>query len=235
MFDGYELAGGFLIGTTSQVSRDLITVHRWFYPAMALTFAATAVIGFAPNSLAIIAGTKENPPLLVHLHVAAMTTWLILLVTQATLVAGRRPQIHRILGPVSFFLAPIIVVIMIALVISTFRSDFHPAAIGLIQVRRIILFSLFYLLAMASRKSKPDTHKRMLFLATLVLLDAAILRMPWLPNFGIDNVAITHAYQLLLFVPFIVHDVFRLGHIHKANLLGLVLFLATSVAASALW
>ena len=202
---------------------------------MALIFAATAVIGFAPNSLAIIAGTKAVPPLLVHLHAAAMTTWLVLLVTQSTLIARRRPQIHRILGPASFVLAPLVVVIMTALVLTTFNREFHAAAIGLIQVRRIVLFSVFYIWAMVSRKSEPQTHKRMLFLATLVLLDAALLRMPWLPNFGTDNVAITHAYQLLLFVPFLVRDFARFGRIHKANLIGLTLLLGTSVAASVLW
>lgn len=127
------------------------------------------------------------------------------------------------------------VVIMTALVLTTFNREFHAAAIGLIQVRRIVLFSIFYIWAMVSRKNEPQTHKRMLFLATLVLLDAALLRMPWLPNFGTDNVAITHAYQLLLLVPFLVRDFARFGRIHKANLIGLTLLLGTSVAASVLW
>ena len=222
-------------GAIAQTGINLRAADRWFYPAMALIFTATAVIGFAPNSLAIIAGTRATPPLLVHVHAAAMTTWLVLLVTQSSLIAVRKPHLHRIVGPASFVLAPIMVVIMIALVITTFNSEFHAAAIGLIQVRRIVLFSLFYLWAMASRKSEPQTHKRMLFLATLVLLDAAILRMPWLPDFGIDNVAITHAYQLLLLIPFLVHDVVRFGRIHKANLVGLALILASTVAASVLW
>ena len=47
---------------------------------MACVFALCAVTGFAPNSVAIIAGEKTNPPLLIHIHAASMTAWLALLV-----------------------------------------------------------------------------------------------------------------------------------------------------------
>jgi hypothetical protein len=88
---------------------------------------------------------------------------------------------------------------------------------------------------MRSRKSAPETHKRMLFLATLVLLDAAILRMTWLPTFGIDNIAVTHSYQLLLIVPALAYDVLRTGRIHHAYVAGLSLIILTTIAAGILW
>jgi len=43
-------------------------LDRWFYATMAFVFASAAIIGFTPNSLAILDGTKENPPPLVHVH-----------------------------------------------------------------------------------------------------------------------------------------------------------------------
>ena len=35
-------------------------IDRYFYAFMAFLFAATAIAGFTPNSLAILAGTKDS-------------------------------------------------------------------------------------------------------------------------------------------------------------------------------
>lgn len=170
-------------------------VDRCFYTFLSLLFVATAVIGFTPNSLAILAGTRPNPPILVHFHAAIMAGWLLLLFSQAALIANGQSLLHRRLGVASFVLAPTIVVVMTALAITMHNPEFHPASSGFIQVRRIVLFSSFYLWAILSRNSAPETHKRMQFWATLVLLDAAIFRMRWLTDFGIDNVIVSHCYQ----------------------------------------
>ncbi len=90
-------------------------MDRWFYACMAFLFVATAAVGFAPNSIAILTGTKTIPPLIIHAHALAMASWLILLATQASLVAANKRHIHRRLGMVSVILAPTIVILMISL------------------------------------------------------------------------------------------------------------------------
>ena len=213
---------------------------RWFYLFLALLFVATAVTGFAPNSVAILSGDLLNPPLVVHLHAATMAAWLVLLLTQASLMAVGRKQWHFTLGLASFALAPLLVIMMIWVAIARFNSDYHGTALFFIQFRRAALFSVFFVWAIAVRINDPESHKRLVFLATLVLLDAALLRMPWLPtfasqNFTDDNIIHSHSWQLLLLVPALMYDYFRLGQVHPVHKVGLGLLIVTAMIASLLW
>jgi uncharacterized membrane protein YhaH (DUF805 family) len=76
----------------------------------------------------------------------------------------------------------------------------------------------------------------MILLATLMLLDAAIARMSWLPHnqFPAHYLAV-HLYLLLLLVPLLLHDLIRLRRIHRAWVWGLVLILPWVVAAEFVW
>jgi hypothetical protein len=212
-------------------------VDRYFYAFMAFLFAATAIAGFTPNSLAILAGTKDSPPLIIHIHAAAMSSWLLLLTTQATLVAANKRNLHKRLGMVSIVLAPFIVALMLAIKVPGFLADdFEMNGRHLIQFKRISLFSLFYVWAFMSRKTDSAAHKRLMFLATLIVIDAAFNRLTWLPTFGIENfIAVRHTYELLLLVPIFVYDMVKLGHIHRVNVVGTCLVVGFTIAASTIW
>ena len=84
-------------------------MYRRFYAAMALLLFAIAFFGFLPNSHAILTGQRENPPLIVHVHAAAMLAWLVLLLTQSTLMAAQKRALHFRLGLAALGLAPIII------------------------------------------------------------------------------------------------------------------------------
>ena len=106
----------------------------------------------------------------------------------------------------------------------------------LLQIRSIVLFPLFYAWAVATRRTDIEMHKRMMILATFVLLDAAVARLVWLPGNDITvGYGATHAYWLLLLVPALVHDTIRLGRPHRAYLIGLALILPCALAAQLLW
>jgi hypothetical protein len=211
-------------------------IDRNFYAFMAILFAATAIAGFTPNSIAILSGTKTNPPLIIHFHAAAMSSWLLLLAAQATLVASNNTHIHKRLGMVSIVLAPIIVFLMLAIKIPLFlNSDFATTAGGVIQIKRISLFSIFYVWAFLLRQTDSAAHKRLMFLATLVVIDAAFNRLLWLPTFGLENIRLVrNVYQLVLLAPLLVYDIFKLGRIHSVNIIGSCLLIAFMIVASAL-
>ncbi len=213
---------------------------RWFYLFLALLFVATAVTGFAPNSVAILSGDLLSPPLVVHLHAATMAAWLILLLAQVSLIAMGRNQWHFTLGLASFVLAPLLVIMMIWVATARYNSDFHGTAMLFNQCRRILLFSLFFGWAITLRIKDPESHKRLVLLATLVLLDAAFFRMSWLPtfasqNFSDDNIIHAHSWQLMLLVPALLYDYFRLGRVHPVHKVGLGLLIVTAMVASLLW
>jgi hypothetical protein len=160
---------------------------RSFYAGMAWLFVVVAIVGFAPRSLAIVSGAMKSPPLVVHLHAAVMASWVSLLATQATLSLVGRMDLHRKWGLAALVVAPLVLTMLVAITIVRQNDAFGTPAgpivnnILLVQIRAIVLFPVFFVWALWTRRTDPQTHKRMMLLATLVLLDAAIARMSWLP------------------------------------------------------
>ena len=78
---------------------------------MALLLLVTIFIGFAPTYYLAGVFHAPLPSLIIHLHGAAFTCWILLLVTQTSLVAGGRVDIHRRLGIAGFLLACLVVIL----------------------------------------------------------------------------------------------------------------------------
>jgi hypothetical protein len=218
------------------------TPDRLFHAGMAWLFVVVAVVGFAPRSLAILGGTMASPPLVVHVHAAVMASWTLLLALHATLSLSGRMDLHRKAGLASLVIAPAVLLALIAVTIVR-QNDAAgtPAApvvnnILFLQIRAILLFPTFFVWALTTRRSDPQTHKRMVLLATLMLIDAAIARMNWLPfNVFPNGYLAIHVYLLLLLVPALLYDALTLGRIHRAWLVGLALVLPWVVATEFVW
>jgi hypothetical protein len=236
------------IAATNSMSiteRDYATrtsLERLFHAGMAWLLVIVAVAGFAPRSLAIVSGTMPSPPLVVHLHAAVMALWVGLLAVQATLSLVGRMDLHRKWGLASLVAAPLVLIMLVAItIIRQNDAAGTPGApivnnILFVQIRSILLFPTFLVWALRTRHTDPQTHKRMMLLATLMLLDAAIARMDWLPyNHFPDSYLAVHLYLLLLLVPALLHDLIWLRRIHRAWVWGLVLILPWVVAAEFVW
>jgi hypothetical protein len=213
-----------------------------FYAGMAWLLVVVAIVGFAPRSLAIVAGMMPLPPLVVHLHAAVMASWVALLAVQATFSLAERMDLHRKWGLASLVVGSLVLIMLVAVtIIRQNDAAGTPAApivnnILFVQIRSIVLFPTFFIWALLTRRTDPQTHKRMMLLATLMLLDAAIARMSWLPGneFPVRYLAV-HLYLLLLTVPLLLHDLIRLGRIHRAWVWGLALILPWVVANEFVW
>ncbi len=231
---------------------------RLFYVFMAGLFVVVAAIGFAPQSIAILSGEAPSPPAVVHVHASFMASWLLLLLTQTSLMATGRRRLHQALGVVSFVLAPLMLLLMLVLTFGLYYVFFTagPEALGtppplevaargvafslFVQGRAALLFAIFYVWAVRARRTDPETHKRMMLLATFAVIDAALGRMAWLPGghtgtSGEVSYAVVNAYQLLLLAPAIAYDVVRFGRVHKAYWIGIGLFLPFMIAIHVLW
>jgi hypothetical protein len=233
------------------------------YLFMGVLFLGVVLLGFLPNTIATLSG---QVPLIgrpiVHLHAVTMGSWLLLFLAQTILMASERKRLHQQLGLASMVLAAAMFAVM--LVITTARygqlvelahgtlanpaGDVTPEFLGrrmafvlFIQGRAVVLFGLFYAWAVLVRRSAPETHKRMMILATLVVVDAALGRMSWLPGHtgvfvaadaGYDAI---HLYQLLLMAPAVGYDLLKRQRVHHAYVVGLGLFLLFSVATHVAW
>jgi len=215
---------------------------RWIYVFMAALFLLTVLVGFIPDSrnmlAAVEAGQRAPLPPILHLHAIAMGAWISLLLVQTTLVATGRGAQHRRLGLVSVGLVPLMLFAFVGVVASGFTglASLPPGAMPadalastkslisnlvLEQTRVVVLFPVFVTWALLVRRRDPETHKRLLILATLLPLPAAYDRIQWLYTSMPDSPTTVHVYQLLWLAPVLLYDLWRRGSVHRAYVIGI--------------
>jgi hypothetical protein len=90
------------------------------------------------------------------------------------------------------------------------------AQASLVAIRTGILFPAFVVWALIVRRRYPETHKRLMILATLLPLPAEIDRIDLLP---IARPESPDLYMLLWALPLLAYDVLRHGRIPRAYLI----------------
>ena len=167
-----------------------VRVHneRLFYTGMAVAMALTVFVGFAPSYFlkAYFGGPPFNT--LVHAHGAAFTAWFLLFFSQTALIAARRTDVHRKLGVVGIALALVLLILGITTAIGAIRAGVAPPGIDprsflVFSFSDIVAFALFVGIGISYRK-QPETHKRLMLLATIPVLEPAITRLPGIFAFG---------------------------------------------------
>lgn len=218
------------------------TTDRRFYLFMSSLIAATAIVGFAPSSAGILSGGIPTPPLVVHLHAAAMVSWLLLLVVQASLVTSGRRDLHIRLGLVSLGLVPAILVLAAMTTVVRYYDGVEAGAGALVanivflQLRFLIMFPALIIWALAVRARDSETHKRVMILASVLPIGAALARMTWVP--GNDLLAtfnIGSVMELALLAPALAYDLLRHGRLHRAYVIGLALTIPWMIATHFVW
>ena len=156
---------------------------RQFYTGMAIAAAVVVVIGFSPTFF--LRANYESTPLPTYLivHGVLFTTWIALFIAQTSLVAVRRANVHRRLGWAMAALAVVMVVVGTTAGIWSMRRQVDD---GFVQEAQAFLTTpLFSMMAFAgfvgtaiARRRDSQTHKRLMLLATISILDAAVARLP---------------------------------------------------------
>jgi hypothetical protein len=139
-------------------------------------------IGFARTYfLKTFFGTPTLYPLL-HVHGFIMTSWFLLFGIQTWLVEARRTDLHRRLGVFGVILASMMLILGAIVVTINAREGRVPdgAPIPVILSLSYINLLVFGLLVGAAIyfRRRSEFHKRLMLLATLNLLSAAINRIP---------------------------------------------------------
>jgi len=225
---------------------------------MAVWFIVITLAGFIPSSLgkiaAVQAGLRPPFPLVLHFHAVLMGSFLLLLLAQTWFMATGRGLFHKQLGLLGIAVGLALVVVGFFLVPTTFQAAWnaaHSAAPGfaerfvgkdqfllnniLVQLRAGGLFSLFLLIGVATRRSNPGLHKRMMILATAMPLPAAISRISWLPSSMPLSPLSLDLLLLVAVSPMIVWDVIRNGRVHVAYWIWLGIWLPIVAAVHLAW
>jgi hypothetical protein len=120
-------------------------------------------------------------------HGAAFSTWIIFFIVQSGLVRVRKVSVHRTLGWFGVGLASLMVVLGFTIAVIMARFDtvvLHvPDADAFLSIPfyDMIAFGTLMALAIYWRK-KPDYHRRLVFIASCELMDAALGRFDFIFN-----------------------------------------------------
>jgi hypothetical protein len=230
-------------------------VDRWIFVFMAAFFVITTLVGFIPDTVekeaAIHAGQRPPWPIVAHFHAVVMGSWLLLLLWQALLMATGRGAFHKQLGMAAVVVAPAVVVAGFFMMIGMYHFNWDllqaapPGAAELgrkfldsllmAQVQVCVLFGIFVAWALLVRRTDPGLHKRLLILATVMPLPAAIDRIHWLPTSYPDSFLAPFLYALLWIAPIFFWDLMRTGRVHRAYVVWGALYVPTSLVIIQLW
>lgn len=211
----------------------------YFFVVMSLLFLAISIAGFVPSYQAMHNGTRRFPiHWLAHVHGILMTTWLLLFTTQSILAAKGRLQYHRKLGMLSVGIGILIGISMLA-VSARVLIEFDPPVdhflydVLIIQLYALALYAVFFPWAIIERKNAP-LHKRFILLSTIVLMQAGIDRLGWLPGL-LMALPVRFFYLDLLLILLLVYDWRTIKRIHKVTWIGLFTYIFAQIAVVQLW
>lgn len=191
-----------------------------FFSGMSILMLLTVFFGFARTYYLAGVFRAPLPSLIIHIHGAAFTCWILLLVTQTSLVATDRTDIHRKLGIAGFSLAGVMLVLGILagtdnLLRAHDVAGRDPKMFYIVPLTDMLLFGTFIYFAFRSR-SNPSAHKRYILLATTALLVAAIARLPF--AFLSRKNPIDGAFSDIFLLALVAYDLWSIRKIHRATL-----------------
>jgi len=202
---------------------------RRLYILAAIVTPLIVLAGFARTYyLKPFFGTPDLPGRIVHLHGIVMTAWVLLFITQISLVATRRTRVHQRLGIAGGVLAALVVIVgvLTALFAAARGASPGPPALAflIVPLGDMLIFSVLIGLALYFRRNL-QVHKRLMLLAAINLLTPAIARIPlsFITNGG--PLAFFGLTDLVLLV-FLAYDTFKHRRLHPVFLWGSIFVIA---------
>ena len=194
-----------------------------FFSVMALVILGTVFLGFARSYYLAGAFRAHLPNLLVHIHAAVFSAWILLFIAQITLISGNRVDLHRRVGIFGAGLAALMIVLGFLVATDALSRGFVPPGSNIdpksfysIQFLSVAVFGVLIVWALRARSDGP-AHKRLTLIATISLMAAAVNRWP-IPLFhsGPVTEGVLTFYVLLL----AGFDLWSRKRIHRATMQG---------------
>ena len=203
---------------------------RRFYVGMAIAVLITVFVGFSRSYfLKTYYGTPELS-LLLHLHGLVFTSWVLLFLAQTSLVATGRTDLHRKLGVGGAVLAALLLVMGTTTAILRVKGGGSSPIPG-VPPLSFLAVPLFDMVAFAMLigaglvlRNRPDTHKRLMTLATIALTSAPLARLPFVRQAGPPGF---FGLTDLFIVAMLVYDLATRGKVHPATIWGGLVIVAS--------
>jgi hypothetical protein len=200
-----------------------------FFPAMAWAMMAVVFTGFAPSWFlrSYIPVPIPLPPLspLIIVHGTAFTLWMVLFVTQTSLVVANRRDIHRKLGWWGAGLAVAMLALGWMAAVDSLRHGatpvpgIWPATFFAVPIGSLASFVPVVVLGVLNRR-RADYHKRYMLISIMVVLIPAAARIPLWYFPQIMPVLFAFAVADIFLLALVGYDFYRRGNIHPATWIG---------------
>ena len=162
-----------------------------FFLAIGVIGLLAVLTGFSTTFLIPLGKGTFKAPVIIYIHGAFAFSWICLFITQSLLIQNNNFRQHRLLGFLGVVIATGITITLIPVGLYQVEKDLGhglgQAAISSIvgTVTSAIIF-ISLVLAGILRRHEPSTHKRLMLLATILILWPAWFRFrhifPSVPN-----------------------------------------------------
>ena len=202
---------------------------RRFYVGMAIAVLITVFLGFSRSYfLKAYYGTPELS-LLVHIHGLVFTSWVLLFLAQTTLVATGRTDRHRKLGVAGAVLAALLLIVGTTTAILRVKGGsapilgVPPLSFLAVPFFDMVVFAMLIGAGLVLR-NRPETHKRLMTLATIALTSAPLARLSFVRQAGPPGFfGLTDLFILAM----LVYDLTTRGKVHPATIWGGLVIVAS--------
>ena len=219
-----------------------VEVENRFFVGMSLLLLGTVLVGFAKSYFLAGLVRAPLPNKLIHLHAVLFSSWIVLLIAQSSFISSARYDLHRKIGLFGFGLACGMTLVGVMAATDSLRriKMVGPIDMGTfyaVPLFDIIVFAVLIFFAYCWRHD-PATHKRLILIASITIVDAAAGRDPLtrITHLHYLNNVFTQFYTVLL----AGFDLWYLKRIHRATLLAglfsiVMLLIAIPVGSTGPW
>jgi hypothetical protein len=197
--------------------------ERIFYMGMAVAILITVFAGFSRTFfLRPYFQTQPLIPLLI-VHGIVFSSWIVLMIVQTSLVATKRIRTHMRLGIAGGVIATLMIIIgsLTAIVRAKGPSPIpgvNPLSFLTIPLGDMLVFAILVGAAFYYRR-RADIHKRLMLLASIALLPAAVARLP-IGFIETGGPLAFYGVADLFIIPCLIFDFVTRGRPHRATVLG---------------
>jgi len=203
---------------------------RYFLFASA-TLLLIVFVGFSPTLYLKVFFATPDLPIYLHMHGGVITLWFLWLLSQTSLIAVNRVDLHRQLGKIAavFGFAVVPAGLMAILgEVPRLREAGVDVEANLESISAFFWGNLCdllafsgYLLAALYFRRQPDFHKRLMLLASLVITLPALARISRWPVFSsIGEIPFALSAIAILLGTLFAHDLMTRRRLHVATVVG---------------
>lgn len=215
-----------LLDSATTLSGRRTSSRTNYYVIISVVALAIVLAGFTLTYIVpVTRSTSLSFRPMVHIHGLMYFAWMLLFIFQAGLVRWGNSALHKKVGVGGFILAGGMVIIGLLTAITAARLNSPAMTISgltakqflIVPITDMILFTIFLGLSLGSLKNY-EAHKRLMILATLSVIPAAIGRIAGI--FEISNLFVILLIQHGILYAGLIFDFVKRRSIHPAYIWG---------------